>query len=102
MSIRFLFHVDERTRMTILREMARVSRRWLILDYRHKYAYRYFAWKLRRILRLTRTPMERIGRLDLECELWGAGINLVKILPVAQVFSDKWIVIGEKSVPSAP
>jgi SAM-dependent methyltransferase len=98
MAIRFLFHVDARTRQTILAEMARVSRRWLILDYRHKYAYRYFAWKVKRLLRLTRTPMDRIGRLDLECELWGAGIRLVKILPVAQVFSDKWIVIGEKSI----
>jgi SAM-dependent methyltransferase len=98
MSIRFLFHVDALTRLTMLREMARVSRRWLILDYRHKYAYRYAMWKLRRILHLTRSPLDRIGRLDLECELWGAGIRLVKIFPVAQVFSDKWVVLGEKSV----
>jgi len=101
MSIRFLFHVDPRTRISMLRDMARVSRRWLILDYRHKYAYRYAMWRVRRALRLTSTPLERISRSGLATELAEAGIRMVSILPVARVFSDKWIVVGEKSFPSA-
>jgi len=101
MSIRFLFHVDQRTRISMLRDMARVSRRWLILDYRHKYAYRYVMWRIRRALGLTKTSLERISRGALEAELAEAGIRIVSILPVARVFSDKWIVVGEKSVSSA-
>jgi SAM-dependent methyltransferase len=96
MSIRFLFHVDPRTRIAMLREMARVSRRWLLLDYRHKYAYRYASWWLRRRLRMTGGRLERVRRIDVERELAAAGIRLVGIFPVARVFSDKWIVLGEK------
>jgi SAM-dependent methyltransferase len=100
MSIRFLFHVDPASRLAILRDMARVSRRWLVLDYRHKYAYRYLMWKVRRALRLTETSLERVGRADLDRECEAAGIRIVRIFPVARVFSDKWIVLGEKSVSS--
>ena len=46
MSIRFLFHVDPQTRRRMLREFGRVSRRWIIADYRHKYSFRYGVWKL--------------------------------------------------------
>jgi ubiquinone/menaquinone biosynthesis C-methylase UbiE len=41
MSIRFLLHIDPATRVAIIREMARVSTRRQILDYRHKNSYRY-------------------------------------------------------------
>ena len=36
-SIRFMFHVPREVRIRILQEMARVSRRWLIVDFRHCY-----------------------------------------------------------------
>ena len=48
MSIRFLFHVDPETRRRMLREYGRVSRRWVIADYRHKYSFRYGVWRLSR------------------------------------------------------
>ncbi len=48
MSIRFLFHVDSETRRRMLREFGRVSRRWVIADYRHKYSLRYGVWKVSR------------------------------------------------------
>ena len=50
MSIRFLFHVDSETRRRMLREFGRVSRRWIIADYRHKYSFRYGVWKVSRAL----------------------------------------------------
>jgi ubiquinone/menaquinone biosynthesis C-methylase UbiE len=95
MSIRFLFHVDPVTRVRILKEMARISRRWLILDYRHKYSYRYVVWRLRKALHLTRTPLVRISRADLEREAREAGLCVRAVLPVARVFSDKWVVLCE-------
>ncbi|RMD85147.1 MAG: class I SAM-dependent methyltransferase [Candidatus Dadabacteria bacterium] len=96
MSIRFLFHLDPETRVRVLREMARVASRWLILDYRHKYSYRYATWKLRWVLGLTRVPLVRVSRAQVEEELNAAGLELVAILPVTRVFSDKWIVLARK------
>ena len=40
-SIRFMMHVDPVTRVRMLREFHRVSRRWVIIDYRHCYSFRY-------------------------------------------------------------
>ena len=96
MSIRFLFHIDAATRVRILSEMGRVSRRWLILDYRHKYCYRYAMWKLRWTLGLTKTPLARVSRAEVDQELDAAGLEVVTILPVTRIFSDKWIVLARK------
>ena len=95
MSIRFLFHVDPENRVKILREMGRVSRRWLIVDYRHRYSLRYILWKMRRALRLTREPLERVTRTQLQQEFDGAGLSITRVIPVTRFFSDKWIVVGE-------
>ena len=45
---------------------------------------------------LTASTLTRIDRKDLERELESAGVRLVRIFPVARVFSDKWVVLGEK------
>ena len=63
MSIRFLFHVDPQTRRRMLREFGRVSRRWIIADYRHKYSFRYGVWKLTRIARAHEAAVRaRVGQ----------------------------------------
>src|SRR4030095_12536670 len=46
-AIRFLFHLDGGARAAVLAEMARVSKRWLILDIRHRYNLRWVGWRLR-------------------------------------------------------
>jgi len=94
-SIRFLFHADGATRVRILREMGRVSRRWLIVDYRHRYSLRYVAWRARRLLGLTDAPLDRVTRAEMHAELRQAGLAVRKVIPVTRVFSDKWIVVGE-------
>lgn len=100
-SIRFLFHIDPRTRVRILREMGRVSRRWVIIDYRHRYSYRYCMWRLRRALGLTSEKLRRVTRRQMEHELRNAGLTLRHIIPVTRVFSDKWVVVAEAPSPSA-
>jgi len=99
-SIRFLFHVDAATRVRILREMGRVSRRWLILDYRHRYSVRFLRWRLRGIFGLSRDPLPRVSRGQLEQEFRDAGLAVTRIFPVARFFSDKWIVLGEPAEAS--
>ena len=96
MSIRFLHHIDPPTRVVVLRELARVSRRWLVLDFRHKHSYRYMNLRLRAALGFpSRRGMPQVSRRQLTAELGAAGIRVVTIVPVARFFSDKWIVLGE-------
>jgi SAM-dependent methyltransferase len=95
MSIRFLFHVDSDTRRRMLREFGRVSRRWIIADYRHKYSFRYGVWKLTRLLGLTRRPFERVSVKSMKSEFEDAGLRVAKIIPVRRFLSDKWVVLAE-------
>jgi ubiquinone/menaquinone biosynthesis C-methylase UbiE len=95
MSIRFLFHVDPETRKRMLREFGRVSRRWVIADYRHKYSFRYGVWKLSRALGLTRRPFERVSVKSMTAEFEDAGLRVAKIIPVRRGLSDKWVVLAE-------
>lgn len=92
-SIRFMFHVPPPTRVSILREMARVAP-WLVVDYRHRYSYRYAKWRMLSALRLTRRSLERVSRAGLEQEFRDAGLSVRRVLPVTRVFSDKWIVVA--------
>src|SRR5690349_9935784 len=95
MSIRFLFHVDPQTRRRMLREFGRVSRRWIIADYRHKYSVRYGVWKLSRLLGLTKRPFERVSVKSMKAEFEDAGLRVLKIIAVRRWLSDKWVVLAE-------
>ena len=95
MSIRFLFHVDPDTRRRMLREFGRVSRRWIIADYRHKYSFRYGVWQVSRALGLTKRPFERVSVKSMKSEFEDAGLRVVKIIAVRRWLSDKWVVLAE-------
>ena len=95
MSIRFLFHVDPDTRRRMLREFGRVSRRWIIADYRHKYSFRYGIWKVSRALGLTKRPFERVSVKSMKSEFEDAGLRVVKVIAVRRWLSDKWVVLAE-------
>ena len=95
MSIRFLFHVDRETRRRMLREFGRVSRRWVIADYRHKYSLRYGVWKVARALGLTKRPFERVSVKSMKAEFEDAGLRVAKIIAVRRWLSDKWVVLAE-------
>src|SRR3954468_11356617 len=73
-TIRFLFHVDPQTRRRMLREFGRISRRWIIADYRHKYSVRYGVWKLTRMLGLTKKDFERVSSKSMKSEFEDAGL----------------------------
>lgn len=95
MSIRFLFHVDPDTRRRMLREFGRVSRRWVIADYRHKYSARYGIWKVSKALGLTKRPFERVSVKSMTSEFEDAGLRVAKIIHVRRWLSDKWVVLAE-------
>jgi SAM-dependent methyltransferase len=102
-SIRFILHLDRPTRIQIFREMARVSRRWLIIDIRHRYNLRSVVWPLAARLGLRRDVPFRFSRRGLDEELRESGLRLVAIFPSRRYvgfFSDKWFVLAEKVSPA--
>ncbi len=94
-SIRFMFHVDPITRRRILREMGRISKRWLIVDYRHRYSLRWLSWRIRHALGVIDQVPERVSRSELRSEFRDAGLTIQRVIPVRRWLSDKWIVLAE-------
>ncbi len=96
--IRFMMHVDPATRVRMLREFARVSRRWVVVDYRHKYTFRYVLTHTFGKLGLGRTPLSRVSRRDLHEEFRQAGFAIREIVRVSTpLLSDKWVVLAERA-----
>jgi ubiquinone/menaquinone biosynthesis C-methylase UbiE len=99
-SIRFMFHVPREVRIRILQEMARVSRRWLIVDFRHCYNLRWCFRRLCYSLGLAKHMGEVWSRASLRREAADAGLRLVGIFSPRRglsFFSDKWVVLLEKA-----
>jgi SAM-dependent methyltransferase len=97
-SIRFMMHVDPATRVRMLREFHRVSRRWVIVDYRHCYTFRYVLTHTFGKLGLGRTPLSRVSRKELEQEFTDAGFAIRNVIRVSTpLLSDKWIVLAERA-----
>jgi ubiquinone/menaquinone biosynthesis C-methylase UbiE len=95
--IRFMMHVDPATRVRMLREFHRVSRRWAVVDYRHKYTFRYVLTHTLGKLGFGRTPLSRVSRADLEQEFRDAGFVVRQVIRVsAPLLSDKWVVLAER------
>ncbi|MDF3021140.1 MAG: SAM-dependent methyltransferase, type 11 [Steroidobacteraceae bacterium] len=96
--IRFMMHVDAATRVRMLNEFRRVSRRWVIVDYRHKYTFRYVLTHTFGKLGLGRSPLDRVSREDLEQEFRDAGLSIRSVIRVsAPLLSDKWVVLAERA-----
>ncbi len=102
-AIRFLFHLDEEGRRRVLAEMARVSRRWVVVDIRHRYNLRWVGWRVRRALGLLPRMQHRFSRQGLDAEMSAAGLAVRGIYPSRRYLggwlSDKWTVLAELSAP---
>jgi len=96
--IRFMMHVDPATRVRMLREFHRVSRRWVIVDYRHRYTFRYLLTHTFGKIGLGRAPLSRVSRTELEQEFTQAGFAIRNVIRVSTpLLSDKWIVLAERA-----
>ncbi len=101
-SIRFFMHLTPEVRRSVLREFARVSRRWVIVDYRHRGSLRNVLRRWGHALGLRRDAAQpRVGRADVEAETGAAGLRVISVFVVTPVFSDKWVVLCEKLAPTA-
>ena len=96
-SIRFFMHLTPQVRARVLREFARVSRRWVIVDYRHRYAPRNVLKRWAHRLGLRPPAPPRVSREEMEGEVRAAGLRVVAVYVVTPIFSDKWVVLCEKN-----
>jgi SAM-dependent methyltransferase len=95
--IRFMMHVDPAHRVNMLREFARVSRRWVIVDYRHRYTFRYVLTHTFGKLGLGRPPLSRVSSRGLYEEFRQGGLTIREIVRVSTpLLSDKWVVLAER------
>jgi ubiquinone/menaquinone biosynthesis C-methylase UbiE len=93
MCIRFLFHVPPEKRVVMLREMARMARRYIILDYRMRFSLRNLRQRVFSALRLAKPLKGKVTRKQMRRELADAGLEPIAAFPVARIFSDKLIVL---------
>ncbi|HYC56599.1 MAG TPA: class I SAM-dependent methyltransferase [Candidatus Binatia bacterium] len=98
--LEFLCHVRGAGRLRALREMRRVSRRWVVVEYQHREGMG-FAWqRIRRRMGLqARFPRNHLSREQIDVELRRAGLGIKRVIPVGGAFSKRWIIVAE--APSA-
>ncbi len=96
MSIRFLFHVPRAMRADILREMARVSKRFVVVDVRHRYCWTTHSKRLRAWITRRRPPSERATLAELDELVARAGLTLRKRIWIAPLLSEKMLLVCEK------
>lgn len=97
LSIRFLLHVPRGLRAGMLRELARVSRRWVIVDVRHKYCYATHSRRLRAWLARRPPPSARSSLREIDADVSQAGLVLKKRVWLAPFFSEKMLLVCEKA-----
>jgi ubiquinone/menaquinone biosynthesis C-methylase UbiE len=96
-SIRFLMHVPHDTRIAIFREFARVTKRWVVIDVRHKYCINLYWKKLRRGLGMkVKVPEHRYCLRELEVDLRQGGLTIKRKVWNWRPFSEKLVLLCEK------
>ncbi|MCB9894148.1 MAG: class I SAM-dependent methyltransferase [Planctomycetes bacterium] len=96
-SIRFLMHVPHDVRIRIFREYARVSKRYVVMDVRHKYCLNLWWKRFRKKLGLkVKVPEHRYSIAELERDVEAAGMRIVRKVWNAPPFSEKLVLLCEK------
>jgi len=102
-SLRFLSHPPEEARARILREMARVSRRFVIVDLRYRNPVRGALRALRSALsfRRPKRAKDRPGVGEIRAAFAAAGFDDVRVRRLPRLFSDNCLVLGRKVPPGS-
>ncbi len=95
-TIRFVSHLRGEYRRQVLRELARVSRRTVILDGRHIYNLRYWSRWVRYRLGLVHADKLRHTRAEFERELRDAGLELRETRSIAWGVSGRVLLLAKK------
>jgi ubiquinone/menaquinone biosynthesis C-methylase UbiE len=98
--LQLLPYVRKSGRIRALREMRRVSSRWVIVEYAHIEGASFLWQRARRRLGLEATfPRNHLTMPQVESELRMVGLGIRGFAPVGGAFSRSWVVLAE--APSA-
>ena len=91
-----LFHLPQSERLQVMREFARVSRRWVLGDFNIQYGLKYYVNRVRSVLKRERLKSQRMTATEVFEELTRAGLQVERVYPVSWVASEKWYILCRK------
>lgn len=91
-----LYHFPQAERGQVMREFARVSRKWVLGDFMIQYGLKYYVTKVRSILRGKQLKSERMTAAKIFGELNDVGLQVERVYPVSWVASEKWYILCRK------
>lgn len=94
-SIRFIYHIPEEIRYRMLKEMRRIAKKWVIIDYNYPNKFKELARRIGFLFR-ERSVKKRITFQEISRELRENGLHIYKALPVSRLFSDNIILLCNK------
>jgi ubiquinone/menaquinone biosynthesis C-methylase UbiE len=105
LNVRFMVHFGPKERTRFLSEMARVSRRYVLVNYNHRYNIKYGLRRIRSALgRVESKKVSRkASRRELNREAAAANLHVVKIFrgnPLLPFMNERWLVLLEKEPAS--
>lgn len=92
LSVRFFLHVPKEMRAGILREMGRVSKRFVVVDVRHRYSLTTIGKRWRARLAGRTPPSLRSSLAEIDADVAAAGLALVKRTWLSPGFSEKMLL----------
>ncbi len=99
MSGRFLHHlfnVSQSDRVQVIKEFARVSRRWVLGDFNIQYGLKYYINRARGVLKGKPLKSQRMMATQVFEELAQAGLRVEQVYPISWLASEKWYILCRK------
>lgn len=105
-NLRFMVHFEPGERSVFLRELARVSSRYVIVNYNHRYNIKYVLRRVRTVLGLlpARRTTRKCSRAELDAEARAAGLRISKLMREFSLIpftTERWLVVFEKETRPA-
>jgi len=91
-----LFHLPQSERLQVIREFARVSRRWVLGDFNIRYGLKYYVNKMRSVLKGKPLKSQRKTATDVFEELTQGGLRVERVYPISWIASEKWYILCRK------
>jgi len=95
LSIRFIYHIPVEIRYRMLREMKRVTKKWLIIDYNYPNRFKKMARRIGSLFGEGPTK-KRISLQEISKELRENGFRIHKAVPASRFFSDNVLLLCHK------
>ena len=91
-----LYHFPRAERIQVIRELARVSQKWVVGDFNMQYGLKYYINKARSILKGTQLKSQRMTAAKVFEELTEVGLQVEKVYPMSWFASEKWYILCRK------